>query len=459
MKRIKRLLPSSLAGRITLILTMGFFSAQSIAVWLLVHDRTVTAMKIFGLSVADRVVTIIDVMETLPPDEQVKLLQALHNPRFQVSVLDQPPSQSQREAWHADEIRQDVRSHLIPQLSQPIQIQVLDRWSNSPLLDQSDGSALVPLLSSRQTMVIVVQQTRDRWLVFVTPSDIISLRSSSHRWFVFLFIGLAIWLLSLWAARRVTQPITQFATAAEQFGRDINAPPLPEAGSRELRQSIQAFNQMQERLRHLVNERTFMLAAIAHDLRTILTRLKLRAEFIDDGEQAQKAIADIDQMQTMLTETLTFARAESTTEAFVKLDLASLLQSLCDDVVDTGKKAIYQGPVHVTYVGQPTALHRAFMNLIHNAVTYGNEAEVMLRSKQERLEVVICDRGFGIPPEFQDKIFEPFFRLEQSRNRETGGTGLGLAVAQTIIQRHSGTIQVQSQLNSGSTFTITLPTV
>ncbi|MCG8586857.1 MAG: HAMP domain-containing protein [Pirellulales bacterium] len=166
-------------------------------------------------------------------------------------------------------------------------------------------------------------------------------------------MGIAIWLISIWAARRVSKPIIQFATAAEQFGRDINAPTLPETGSRELRQSIQAFNQMQERLRQLVNDPTFMLAAISHDLRTILTRLKLRAEFIEDPEQAQKAIADIDQMQAMLDETLSFAREDCATEGYIKVDLAELLQSLCDDFADAGKQATYSGPARLTYRRQP----------------------------------------------------------------------------------------------------------
>ena len=236
----------------------------------------------------------------------------------------------------------------------------------------------------------------------------------------------------------MTQPINQFAAAAEQFGRDINAPALPETGSQELRQSIQAFNQMQERLRRLVNDRTFMLAAISHDLRTVLTRLKLRAEFIQDAEQAQKAIADIDQMQAMLDETLAFAREESTTENYIKVDLAELLQSLGDDFADAGKRVTYSGPARLTYVGQPTALRRAFMNLIHNAVTYGDEAMVTLGIGKEAVEVSISDRGPGIPAELREQVFTPFFRLEQSRNRETGGAGLGLTVAQTAIRRHGG---------------------
>lgn len=438
-----RLLPGGLTGRITLILTAGLFSAQAIALWLFIHDRLVTSMKVFGLLFADRVVTVVDVLDETPPAEQAKLLQVLNGPSLQVGILDAPPAKPEREAWHAEEVRQAVRSRLQIELACPVQVQVLDRWAGSPLAEPTSA------IPSHQSMVIAIGQPDGRWLVFVTPSNIASLRRSWRIGFWLLTMGLAIWLISIWAARRVTQPIMQFAIAAEQFGQDINAPPLPETGSRELRQSIQAFNQMQERLRQLVNDRTFMIAAISHDLRTVLTRLRLRAEFIEDAEQAQKAIADMDQMQAMLTETLAFARAESMTEAPVRFDLAELLQSLCDDFADANQRVTYDGPTRLTYVGRPTTLHRAFMNLIHNAVTYGSEADVSLALKEKSVQVTIGDRGPGIPAELRAKVFTPFFRLEQSRNRETGGIGLGLAVAQAAIQRHGGNITLTERSEGG----------
>ena len=454
---MKRFLPNGLTGRITLILTIGLFSAQAIALWLFLHDRIVTSMKVLGLSLADRVVTIVEVLDTLPPAEQSKLLQALNSPYLQVGSLEAPPPPPKREAWHAEDIREVVSLHLQPQLNRPVEVQVLDRRSASPLRIEPLNPPGAPIILSRQTMVIAIRQADGRWLVFVAPSDIASLRQRRQLWRRLAVMGIAIWLISIWAARRVTKPIIQFAAAAEQFGRDLNAPPLPETGSRELRQSIQAFNQMQERLRQLVNDRTFMLAAISHDLRTILTRLKLRAEFIEDAEQAQKAIADIDQMQAMLDETLSFAREDSATEGYIKVDLAELLQSLCDDFADAGKQATYSGPARLTYRGQPTALRRALMNLIHNAVTYGDEAEVRLTPGKERVEVMIGDRGPGIPSELREQVFTPFFRLEQSRNRETGGTGLGLAVAKTAIQRHGGEITLTEGAEGGLLVQVRLP--
>ena len=446
---MKGVFPSGLTGRITLILTLGFFSAQGIALWVFLHDRIVTSMQVFGLSFADRVVTTVDVLDTLPLDEQPKLLQALNSRFLQVGILETSPPQPKREAWHAEDLRQEVTSHLNLKLNRPVEVQVLNRWSGSPFEAEAANQFIAPIVPSRQTMVIAVNQADDRWLVFVAPTDIASLRHSWHLWVWLMAIGFGIWLISIWAARRVTQPIMQFAVAAEQFGRDINAPALPETGSQELRRSIQAFNQMQERLRRLVNDRTFMLAAISHDLRTVLTRLRLRADFIAEAEQAQKAIADIDQMQAMLDEALTFAQEASVTEAYIKVDLAHLLQSLCDDFTDAGEQAMYSGPTRLTYIGKPTALRRAFMNLIHNAVTYGRRADVTLMSEPESVKVMIGDRGPGIAPDLREKVFTPFFRLEHSRNRETGGTGLGLTVAQTAIQRHGGEIRLTERPGGG----------
>lgn len=451
LRSVRRLLPSSIAGRIALILTLCLFSAQVIAFWIYLGDRLETSRRIFALSFADRAVTIAELLDTIPAAEQTKFLEVVNSPFLQVDIVDRQPSRSRRGSGHHRELQAVVRSYL-QALNRPVEVQVLNPWHRH----SRAHPASTPLMPSRQHLMIAVKQPDGRWLVFVAPLDIAPLRRGRHLLVWLISMGIAIWLFSLWAANRVTQPITQFARAAEQFGQDVNAPPLPETGSRELRQAIQAFNQMQERLRQLVNDRTFMLAAISHDLRTVLTRLKLRTEFIADPEQAQKANTDIDQMQAMLQETLTFARAETASEADVKVDLAGLLQSLCDDLTDAGHQASYEGPMHLTYECQPVALRRAFMNLMENAVKYGEVAIIRLTLKPEWIVITICDQGPGIPPEMQEQVFTPFFRLEQSRNRETGGAGLGLTVARTAIRRHGGDITFDS-IEGGLQVRVVLP--
>jgi signal transduction histidine kinase len=264
-------------------------------------------------------------------------------------------------------------------------------------------------------------------------------------------------LLAVWAARRVTVPLGRFAQAAGRLGTDVNTPPMAEAGPSEIVQAARAFNQMQERIQRLVDDRTRMLAAIAHDLRTVLTRLRLRAELIDDAEQQGKAIADLDAMATMLDETLAFARDDSAGEARQDVDLAALVRSLCDDMADAGQSVRYLGPDRLRFAGRPVALRRALANLIDNAVKYGREAEVGLQTQRDAIRLAIEDRGPGIPAAAREQVFQPFFRLEPSRSRATGGTGLGLAVARTIVHRHGGEIALDDRPGGGLVVRVTLP--
>ena len=244
---------------------------------------------------------------------------------------------------------------------------------------------------------------------------------------------------------------------SDRFGTDVNAPPLPERGSPEVRKAIRAFNRMQERLRRYVDDRTMMMAAISHDLRTALTRLKLRAEFIDDDEQRAKAVADLDEMQSMLESTLAFARDESVQEPRSRVDLAALLQSVCSDHADVGQNVKYQGPDRAPFDGRPVALRRAFGNLIENAVRYGGEALVTLAQKDGNCRVLVEDRGPGIPSSMRERVFAPFFRLESSRNRETGGMGLGLAVVRSVVRGHGGDIALLDREGGGLSVRVTLP--
>jgi signal transduction histidine kinase len=255
----------------------------------------------------------------------------------------------------------------------------------------------------------------------------------------------------------VTRPLRRFAEAADRLGVDVGAPPLPVTGAREIRKASRAFNRMQERLRRFVDDRTLMLAAISHDLRTALTRLKLRAEFIPDEEQRDKAVADLDEMQAMLEATLSFARDDAEREPRTKVDLAALLRSLCDDLADSGQPVRYEGPDRLAVECRPAALKRVFANLIDNAVRYGGEALVSLGGAGDGVEVTIADRGPGIPEEMREQVFAPFFRLETSRSRETGGSGLGLAVARTIVHGHGGDITLEDRPGGGLQVRVSLP--
>jgi two-component system, OmpR family, sensor kinase len=264
------------------------------------------------------------------------------------------------------------------------------------------------------------------------------------------------------AVRQLLVPVKTLAAAAELFGRDVvNAKPLPEEGPIEIVTAARAFNTMAARIRRFVEDRTFLLTAIGHDLRTPITRLKLRAEYMEDDEQRAKMLADLDEMEAMVAATLAFGKDITTTEPVTRLDLASLLRTLVDEMADMDPDHAgavdYQGPDHMPVKARPLALKRALSNLITNAMKYGDAARVTLHAPAKGVvRIDIDDDGPGIPAEEMERVFEPFRRLETSRNRETGGSGLGLSIARNIVRAHGGDIVLTNQAQ-GLRVTVTLP--
>lgn len=268
---------------------------------------------------------------------------------------------------------------------------------------------------------------------------------------------LAIAGLSVWAVRRSTAPLARFARAAERFGVDVKAPNLSEAGPREVRQGARAFNRMQGRIRRFVEDRTQSIAAIAHDLGTPITRLRLRAEFVEDETQRGKMLADLQEMETMIAATLSFARDDAASEPRRNTDLVSLLQSVCDGVGDAGHAVEFEPAGRLPYDCRPAALSRAFTNLIENAGKYGARARVSLSEESGAIHLRIADDGPGIPEQSREDVFKPFHRLEGSRNRDTGGTGLGLTVARSIVRAHGGDITLHDRPGGGLLVEVILP--
>lgn len=269
--------------------------------------------------------------------------------------------------------------------------------------------------------------------------------------------GLVVVLCSLWFARSAARNLSQFSAAADAVGRSVDAPLLPESGPREVRLAAKAFNRMQERLKRFVNDRTQMLAAISHDLRTPLTRLRLRAEFVDDDAQRAKMLGDIAEMEAMIAATLAFARDDAVREPRSPQDLDQLLDQLASDLCDGGYPVQYEPEQPVVVSCSPGGLRRALTNLAENAVKYGGVARLALARSNELVTILIDDDGPGIPADMAEQVFQPFFRLEGSRNRDTGGVGLGLSVARTIIRGHGGDIALTNRPEGGLRVTVTLP--
>ncbi len=263
-------------------------------------------------------------------------------------------------------------------------------------------------------------------------------------------------LFSAWSVARFTGPLKHFKLAAERLGVDLHSESISVYGPSIVRETANAMNQMQKRIQNLLSNRTQMLAAISHDLRTPITRLKLRAQFISAPEEYEKTINDLDEMEKMISQILSFAKAEFENEEKVKLDLQSLLVSICDEMQDMGHDAQYIGTLsRVTFYGRTLALKRAFTNVVNNAIKYGQHVQVNLQYDNDLITILVRDDGPGIPENELEQVFDPFYRTDRARSSNTGGVGLGLAVTLDIIRAHSGKIILSNNPEGGLTTRIT----
>lgn len=258
------------------------------------------------------------------------------------------------------------------------------------------------------------------------------------------------------ATARITRPMRQLAIAADALGRGENISLIPESGPDDIRLTAVSFNRMQQRLHRYVEDRVRMLAAIGHDLRTPLTSLRLRAEFVSDPDVQQRMLDTIDEIQAMTEATIAFAKGEASTEETRTIDLCALVESLCHDLGDLGHKVEFTESKKTHYRCRPGALRRAIRNLVENAVRYGGSASVSIVETATGFDILVKDHGPGIPEEMRDKVFSPFFRMEKSRNRETGGIGLGMSIARAIVRHHGGDIELSSN-NPGLMVCVHLP--
>jgi two-component system osmolarity sensor histidine kinase EnvZ len=271
------------------------------------------------------------------------------------------------------------------------------------------------------------------------------------------FLVISIALVTAIASRQFSKPVERLAEAVRQFGNNPQAPPIEERGPKELRQVIATFNDMRSQIQTFVAHRTTMLAAISHDLRTPLTRIRLRGELIDDRVQQERLFRDVDEMQAMIGGALAFFRDDAVAEGATTLDLPHVIVSITNDYADQDIRISYDGPTKGLYQGRPFALKRAITNLIENAIKYGTTPEICLARDETSWSVTIKDRGPGIPDEFLDSVFRPYHRLGQSRSRTIGGVGLGLTVAQAIVHGHGGKIVLANRVNGGLEACIILP--
>ena len=269
-------------------------------------------------------------------------------------------------------------------------------------------------------------------------------------------MAIGVVLASLLVVRSLVRPLRVMAVAADAIGSEANVT-IPETGSEELRLVARSFNAMQARINRVISDRTQALAAMSHDLRTPITRLRLRAGFVEDKD-AQTAIdADLDEMEAMIDATLAYLRRDADPEKPKITDLTAIIVTLVDAATDAGRSARYDGPRHVTLTLRPMTIKRAFANLIDNALFYGGATRVTVHETAAEVRVTVDDDGPGVPESELERVFEPFQRLEASRNRRTGGAGLGLAIARQAIEREGGTVRLTNRTGGGLRAEVIIP--
>lgn len=473
-----RLWPRSLATRTAVALLIGLMLVQVAGLTIHALDRIDIQEVAQTREVAVQIFSLLRAVAATPSDRRAQVLDAFHRgPGFSVALSDAPPVTKLppmplpvlRRFWMAVEAGPLARAD--PRLGGSSADEVTNRktWMNSEFMRRNFGRPGVPPTDiiangglAWHKLAMGVRLADGAWLNF--NADLGAARPWHSPTFMAAF-GLMTFVaagLTLWAVRRLTRPVRVLAAAAEALGRDVNAPPLPEEGPEEVATAAAAFNTMARRIRRFVEDRTHLLTAIGHDLRTPITRLKLRAEFMEDDELRGKMLADLAELEAMVASTLALGRDVRTNEQVVSLDLAELLRTVLDEAADAhpdvADKLTFEGPGHLTVKLRSLAMKRAFTNLISNAIAYGGSAMVRLVPPvRGTVSITIEDDGPGIPPAEIERVFEPFHRIEGSRNRETGGTGLGLPIARDILRAHGGDISLSNRNGGGLIAQVLLP--
>ncbi len=448
---ILRLWPRSLAARTAFVLLVGLILVQGAGLAIHAMDRIDVQRLAQARNLAVRVVSLYRTVVLTTPEQREEVLAELHRgPGLTAELSKDPPVTD------------------LPPMPPPMQrlfrvsmnfvgVPPQQRWRELQFLGGPDA----------HRVVIGMRLPDGEWLNLTAEMEEVRPWHSPTFLAAFVLMTVVAAGLTLWSVRRLTAPVRTLAAAAEALGRDVNAPPLPEDGPTEVAVAAAAFNTMAARIRRFVQDRTDLLTAIGHDLRTPITRLKLRAEFIEDDELRGKVLADLEELEAMVSATLAFGRDARTGEAVSALDLAELLRTLLDEAGDARPEAVpnlaYEGPPHWT-VRARSALAEAGADQpdFERGDVWGRRAvrlvpPISAGAAGAMLTIEVEDDGPGIPPGELEQVFEPFHRGEPSRNRETGGVGLGLPIARNILRAHGGDVVLSNRPNGGAKATVTLP--
>lgn len=460
---MKRLLPATLSGRLILTLLVGLLAAQLLAAVILLRDRASALYEASGLNAVQRIAGIVRVLDRLDASTRATILPAVNSAHLRVTLSLQPPPATEADSVHTSHLRA-VLQQLIGD-GRPVQVVLVESMPMpSAALPHGPGGMrprfgpMVDFFPRHSMAFQVYTQLADgTWASFEH-----GLGAEPFAWPWRLLLTLAVLLasviaLTLLAVRWLTRPLAVLATAADDLGRDMHRPPLPEDGPTEVRRAAAAFNTMQARLQTYLRERERMLAAVSHDLRTPITRLRLRTELIKDEALRTKFAHDLAEMEAMTAAALDFLRGVNKDEPVQPVDVMALLESLQADMEEAGHAVQVQGQAVAPYPARPLALKRCLVNLIENAIKYGARAEVRVEDSAGQLRFVVADNGLGIPEAEIERVFEPFYRIEGSRSRTTGGVGLGLSVARDVARAHGGELTLRNRVTGGLEAILTLP--
>jgi signal transduction histidine kinase len=465
-----RFAPRSLFARMVLVLLAGLAAAQLASFAIHWRERGEFMARASGARSAQRIADIVRLLDTIAPAERERILAVVNAPGMRVVMQALPLPEVA-----ADEERAEQAQQLAAQLRRslgdgwPLEVVVTDvpviRGPPPGFGPGMKGGGMGPRgeggpgIRGRPGVSFVVRTE----LADATPLTF-DLRQPSEvvNWPLRLVLSLAVLfgavlIVTLVAVRSVTRPLKTLAQAAEELGADINRPPLDERGPLEVSRAARAFNTMQRRLAAFIHDRSRIFAAMSHDLKTPITRMRLRTALLDDDEVRAKFEKDLAEMEAMVAATLDFMRGLENTQPAQALDVAALLDSIAEDAREVGGEVTVEGAPLAPYRGNPQTLRRCITNLVENAVKYGRTATILVEDGPDELVIRVRDGGPGIPEAELERVFEPFHRLEASRNRDTGGTGLGLTIARIIAQAHGGTLTLVNRDGGGLEATLTLP--
>lgn len=433
----RRFFPDSILAWLLLILVTGVLASQAVTMLLHNLNRNEILLHLEDQRAAERIAALAVFLDHTAPILRRGVADAMSGPSLNARVSDQPL----------------VATTASPRELTPLAGAIAERLKGVTWLEIRVGSGQPTQREMAADLVpirVAIGLVDGTWLNFEFPM-VARLPWASPE-LLGLTVGsvIAVLGLCLYALLRLMRPLERLTVAAEELGRSGATQRLPETGVGEVRRAASAFNKMQARIGRLIEDRLQMIAAISHDLRTPITRLRLRAELMEDDEARRKMLGDLAEMETMIGATLAFAREEGNPEPRRILDLRALVKEAGEHQPAMRLSVAGPGPWEIH--AQPLALKRAIANLIDNAVKYGDEAVVTLaRSRDglgtDRFEIRIDDNGPGIPADEIERVFRPFYRLEASRNRDSGGTGLGLAIARSAILAHGGEIELRNRMS------------